>query len=79
MWVISDHVCRQCMGRIIYDGDIYMCADCEATTVGKVEDVCACGAADGSLKCVRNPDRGAGKPMVAVQWIDMRKRARNAK
>lgn len=79
MWVLTDHVCRQCMGRIMVDGDIYMCADCEATVVGKVEDVCACGAANGSLKCIRNPERGVGKPMFVARWIDARKRVGNAK
>jgi len=47
-WELLDHVCRQCLGRILYNTTTteHRCADCGARA-GKgssVDSLCACGA-----------------------------------
>ena len=66
-WIITDHVCRACFGRVLTrtgdDGQRrYKCSNCELELAGgAVKCLCACGmtmgkkARDMGLRCVRNP------------------------
>lgn len=76
MWHISDHVCRHCLGRLLYSRDAigqtrYRCADCGAEHTGDVDGLCMCGAkltngANAGFICIRNPNPTAGAPQQIV-------------
>ncbi|CAB4137788.1 hypothetical protein UFOVP326_83 [uncultured Caudovirales phage] len=45
-WVLVDHACRHCLGRMARNADEpaeFRCTTCEATSVGGPQGVCACG------------------------------------
>jgi len=71
LWSLSDHVCRECLGRILIrqtgDTTQALCADCGAEAAGDHKSLCACGAkmADGTdagLRCVINPEFSPSMP-----------------
>jgi len=68
LWVITDHVCRFCFGRVLrsQDGALVRCADCSAQVKNKkVTELCACGqeyktGGPVALKCKKNPEHIVG-------------------
>lgn len=67
-WVLTDHACRVCMGRLLESNGVHRCAECGATTEGPVEDACWCGVEVPNhgkpFECVRNPIPGRNEVMV---------------
>lgn len=70
-WHITDHACRNCMGRVlarISRGQILevRCAECGEAAEGTHEAICCCGVQAGShgsvLVCVPNPDITKASP-----------------
>jgi hypothetical protein len=68
-WQITDHVCRVCLGRVLFDParNISRCADCGLEGEGGHESVCVCGVNFSSgnsagLRCIRNPSIGPDAP-----------------
>lgn len=67
LWAITDHLCRECLGRLVVRMDgpedgAYRCTVCGAGTTDAVETLCACGGRlkegeDLGMRCVRNPKR----------------------
>lgn len=64
-WVLTDHVCRHCFGRVLSRGlpdarTLFQCANCGTQMTGlNVGDLCCCGltnnkGADARFRCVRN-------------------------
>ncbi|WP_293371517.1 hypothetical protein [Nevskia sp.] len=62
---ITDHICRECRGRILERVDVpgggFRCSNCGATVTKAVEELCACGmriesAADLGFRCEPNPE-----------------------
>ncbi len=76
MWLVTDHVCRGCFGRVLATADkkLARCADCAAVGV-KVPDVCACGAmlmtgVNAGLRCVKNPNVSIECPAeIVVSYV----------
>jgi hypothetical protein len=65
-WQIADHVCRECLGRLLFravdNQTEVICANCEERGFGDVEDFCWCGWDCGDFgkrvfECFRNPKR----------------------
>ncbi len=61
---VTDHVCRDCLGRILERVDVpaggYRCSNCGATASKAIEELCACGmridsSADLGFRCEPNP------------------------
>ena len=67
-WTITDHVCRQCLGRVLQRGTVFRCAMCGAEGQGEPAAICACGIAAPRLhgrplfRCGPNPAPAAGEP-----------------
>lgn len=72
-WVITDHVCRVCFGRVLmretFDRRrVYRCSNCGVETEGKTEAaICCCGmklktGVDAGIRCQANPDRSPEWP-----------------
>lgn len=62
-WDFTDHVCRQCLGRLMFDAKAnkHRCSNCGEESGGNHTHLCCCGAkslsgADLGLRCVRNPE-----------------------
>lgn len=65
-WIITDHICRICMGRILvtYDKDAkktFRCSNCSVELQGRNTDcLCCCGmkigGRDAGIRCVKNQD-----------------------
>jgi hypothetical protein len=64
-WELSDHACRQCLGRVLQRrlGGVVVearCAECGSAGSGGAASICCCGAEAGTLgkilECFRNPD-----------------------
>ena len=61
LWRIEDHVCRECLGRVVSrqaeDGQAVMrCSNCGLEAIGGAETVCACGIRRGGhsgLRCIQ--------------------------
>lgn len=58
-WMLTDHVCSKCIGRILFNGAIYCCSNCGVQGHDCVESICCCGARmkrgnDANLRCKRN-------------------------
>ena len=75
LWVITDHVCRFCFGRVLksQDGSKVRCADCcmELETE-KVSKLCSCGTKYRNnnlvgMKCKKNQEHvpGTGQEITA--------------
>jgi len=65
LWALSDHVCRECLGRVLTRkvGTVRqaLCADCGREANGEPDSLCCCGSkmsdgTDAGLRCVKNPD-----------------------
>ena len=75
-WVITDHACRYCFGRILRsdDDDSYRCAECGAEAEGEHDALCWCGVDVGgekSFRCVRNPTKSERVPQeIIVREVD---------
>ncbi len=60
-WRFEDHVCAQCLGRIVSrradDGrPIARCSSCGTEAVGQASTICVCGVRRGpyaKLRCIR--------------------------
>lgn len=57
-WKLVDHVCRDCLGRILYGPEGYRCSNCGSSSE-KLTDLCSCGATlkngkNAGLRCTRN-------------------------
>jgi hypothetical protein len=75
---LTDHCCRNCLGRILFDGKRYECSNCGQSSpesAGDAQDgyryLCACGATmksgrDARLRCVVNSKRDASFPGTIV-------------
>lgn len=50
LWAFTDHVCRRCFGRVMQQGDQFMCADCGVVSQAPVEAICGCGIRVGEGK-----------------------------
>lgn len=65
LWRFTDHLCRECLGRIMQRMDgpeagLHRCTNCGASAPGAVEDICACGIRlrpdrDMGYRCQVNP------------------------
>lgn len=77
VWTLLDHVCRFCYGRLLWrqDGqgqEVIRCADCDTEVMGRLDDLCACGARTPNgryllgLRCTVNPTQSAANPMRVV-------------
>ncbi len=81
-WRFEDHVCAQCLGRIVSrvaeDGQrIMQCSNCGAEGVGDPPVICACGIRRGKfdrLRCVRLEHRieGVAAEVVVSEVDDVR-------
>lgn len=69
MWEITDHVCRNCLGRVLTgtrDGvKVSCCAECGLESKGGPKSICCCGvkAKDGrnaGFRCIKNPAKRLG-------------------
>jgi hypothetical protein len=54
-WMLSDHCCRLCFGRVLDRTDaegrhVVRCADCGAAAEGAHDALCACGIDTGAAK-----------------------------
>lgn len=75
-WVITDHVCRSCFGRVLGRTDkdgltVHRCSNCGTEAPGPVTAVCCCGMAlrsgkSAGVRCVRNKDKSAALPSEVV-------------
>lgn len=68
-WDLTDHVCRQCLGRLLFNPvtNSHRCSNCGSESDRNHENLCCCGAkalsgADLGLRCVRNPEPTPGFP-----------------
>ncbi len=72
-WVITDHICRVCFGRILvreaFDRrKTYHCSNCGTESPGTSEAaICCCGiklktGVDAGIRCQVNPDRSPEWP-----------------
>jgi hypothetical protein len=68
-WFLTDHVCRECLGRILISADIgsFRCAECGIEGTNQVEEICACGCrlkdgSDAEFRCTPNPQRSPDLP-----------------
>lgn len=72
-WVITDHVCRCCFGRVLMRETferkrVYRCSNCGLEQEGRTEAaVCCCGiklktGVDAGIRCSANPDRSPEFP-----------------
>jgi hypothetical protein len=73
-WIVADHVCRVCFGRILVSTDQrrVRCADCAAAAEGDHSALCVCGVSLGPkvrLECQRQPAPTPEAPceIVAVE------------
>jgi hypothetical protein len=72
-WIISDHCCRHCLGRILEREGAFACSGCGAKAVD-VNAICGCGIVlgEGSLRgrrlfrCTPNPQRSPTCPAEIV-------------
>ena len=83
-WILIDHLCRVCWGRVLTRTDDngqrwYKCSNCEETIAGAAPKcLCACGmtigrkARDMGIRCVRNP-RVSPEVPGAVVAVEMQK------
>lgn len=71
VWVITDHVCRACLGRVLVSKEkgrkVARCADCGLTADGGHEAICACnttrkGGRHAWTRCVPNPNKSTEFP-----------------
>lgn len=72
LWIFTDHVCRECLGRVMQrmDGQAagtFRCSTCGGETSDAIESLCACGSrlkpdSDLGFRCVHNPKRTASVP-----------------
>jgi hypothetical protein len=80
LYRLTDHVCRECLARIVerMDGPeagTYRCSMCGVTTSAEVESICACGlhlktGPDMRFRCVHNHKRSQQFPYeLAVRRI----------
>lgn len=69
-WVVVDHACRHCGGRVLTLDNgttaLARCAECGAMEEGGHAALCCCGAELGALgrvlECVRNPSPSKASP-----------------
>lgn len=76
LWTVTDHLCRECLGRILYRVDgaaagTHQCSNCAADAAGAIEALCSCGlrlkdGKDMGFRCLPNPKRGPDFPAEIV-------------
>lgn len=64
---LTNHCCKHCLGRILFDGTLYRCSNCAVESIEGHEGICACGATMKSgrsarLRCTTNKKRDATFP-----------------
>lgn len=70
-YALTDHCCKLCLGRILFDGTLHRCSNCGAESSTGHEGVCACGATMRSgksarLRCTVNNKRDTSFPGEVV-------------
>ena len=78
-WLITDHVCRICLGRVLRSTDHKQvrCADCGLVESGTPHAICCCGVRlatgkDAGLRCKLNETKAPDVPQqVCVEHIDV--------
>lgn len=76
-WVITQHVCGICFGRLLMrdagDETLIRCADCGIEKDGGIKSLCSCGAKlntgrNAGFRCEVNPDHipGVSQEIAAV-------------
>jgi hypothetical protein len=74
-WSIVDHVCRNCLGRVLSrdngNSKDFICADCGTVGAGNVTSVCTCGSKfntgrDIGIRCMSNPAINPTSPTQIV-------------
>lgn len=70
---LTDHACRHCGGRILCDGERFVCAECGATCDDSVFNLCWCGVEIPSVgkpfRCQRIDKNVPGVPQVVVEEL----------
>jgi hypothetical protein len=86
-WNLTEHVCRECLGRIVVRAGcrikkIHRCASCGLEAAGPVEKICACGCrlkegSDVVYQCVPNSNPSPGFPVeITVAPVPTHRRRR---
>jgi hypothetical protein len=76
-WVLTDHCCRRCLGRLLAQAvagrSNFRCAECGAvaSVIGPFEgSVCACGVQiggrDAGIRCMPNPNIDPDSPTELI-------------
>lgn len=74
-WLLTDHVCRVCFGRVLEAADgvhRYRCSNCGLELPGRQPSVmCACGSKlrggkSMGLRCERNPEQTPEFPSEVI-------------
>jgi hypothetical protein len=82
-WVLVDHACRHCFGRLLATGKgktaAVQCSQCGRREEGQVEALCACGVTTPNgrhlLECYRNAEKTLEVPheiLVRVRELEER-------
>jgi hypothetical protein len=80
-WVLADHACRHCFGRLLSTGKgksaAVQCSQCGRRENGPVETLCACGVTTPGgrhlLECYRNTEKTLEVPhevLVRVRELE---------
>jgi hypothetical protein len=77
LWRLEDHICRNCLGRVVSrtaeDGQaIVQCSNCGAEGIGEPSGICCCGIKRGKfdrLRCIRldRPIHGVAAQIVVTE------------
>lgn len=73
-WWLSDHICRHCLGRLVWRRQgrrvVVRCAKCGAEAEGGPDALCCCGREvqgfGRMFECVRNPEKSPEFPAEIV-------------
>lgn len=68
---LTNHCCKTCLGRILFDGTRHRCSNCGAESSTGHEGICACGAKmrsgrSAGIRCAVNTKRDASFPGEVV-------------
>ena len=76
-WVLVEHCCRGCLGRVIQREATFRCADCGAAAARRPDGICGCGLLPDAMRarsgrssdifrCGPNPRRTPENPAEIV-------------
>jgi hypothetical protein len=73
-WVMSPHVCRHCLGRILQKENEFRCSTCGVTSTDAPKGICGCGIKVNGSKgeryhCRPNPDKSFKAPAEYVIFL----------